>query len=136
VGRAHRVDQGLELGRRFERPKLGQQRGSGHTLAIMSRACEICTTEHGSEVRAEPATHRKIRRLLIEDRVVSLCEAHAARYRASGKSTLLELAAMFREESGRRSLIMRRAPLDRRVFPARPEGRRRNEGRRRSDDAD
>jgi hypothetical protein len=99
----------------------------------MSRACEICANEPGSEARLE--VHGKIRRLLIEDRVVSLCEAHVARYRSSGKTTLVAVSAMFREESGRRSLITRRAPLDRRVFPARPEGRRHNEGRRRTDRA-
>jgi hypothetical protein len=102
----------------------------------MSRTCEVCANEHGSEARREPGTHAKIRRLLIEERIVSLCEAHATRYRSSGKSTLLELAEMFREEAGRRSLLTRRAPLDRRVFPARPEGRRRNTGRRGTDHAD
>jgi hypothetical protein len=70
---------------------------------------------------------------LVDERIVSLCEAHAARYRSSGTTSLTELSAMFREDSGRRSLITRRAPLDRRVFPARPEGRRRNAGRRRTD---
>ena len=102
----------------------------------MSRTCEICANEHGSAEPREPATHGKIRRLLIEERVVALCETHAARYRLSGKSTLRELFAMFREETGRRSLVLRRAPLDRRVFPARPEGRRHNVGRRGTDSAD
>jgi hypothetical protein len=95
----------------------------------MSRACEICANEGAADA------HGKVRRFLIEERVVSLCEVHAARYRSSGKTTLVEVSAMFREESGRRSLITRRAPLDRRVFPARPEGRRHNEGRRRTDRA-
>ena len=93
-------------------------------------------TTRGSAA-ARPAEPRgKIRRLLIEERIVSLCETHAARYRVSGKSTLFELSTMFLEEGGRRSLVMRRAPLDRRVFPARPEGRRRNGGRRGTDHSD
>jgi hypothetical protein len=99
----------------------------------MPRACEVCANEGASDAR--PDTNGKARRFLIEDRVVSLCEAHAARYRSSGKTTLVDVSAEFREESGRRSLITRRAPLDRRVFPARPEGRRHNEGRRRTDRA-
>jgi hypothetical protein len=73
---------------------------------------------------------------LIEDRIVSLCEDHAARYRMSGKDSLCEFLALFPEANGKRSLISRRAPLDRRVFPARPEGRRHNTGRRVSDHLD
>jgi hypothetical protein len=99
----------------------------------MPRACEVCANEGASDARRD--AHGKARRFLIDDRVVSLCEAHAARYRSSGKTTLVEVSTVFREESGRRSLITRRAPLDRRVFPARPEGRRHNEGRRRTDRA-
>ena len=106
----------------------------GPRLEIMSRACEICEN-HASQARPQPAAHGKIKRLLVEDRVVSLCEIHAAHYRASGNMTLRELSALFREEAGRRSLLLRRAPLDRRVFPARPEGRRHNGGRRRTDRA-
>jgi hypothetical protein len=101
--------------------------------AIMSRACEVCANDQGTEAARQPAAQGKVRRLLIEERIVSLCETHAARYRSSGKTSLLELSAIFREDSGRRSLITRRAPLDRRVFPARPEGRRRSAGRRSTD---
>jgi len=101
----------------------------------MFRSCEICALEHGSMARFVPA-RGKVRRLLIEDRVVSLCEIHVARYELSGTSTLRELSAIFREQGGRRSLVTRRAPLDRRVFPARPEGRRHNAGRRSTDRAD
>jgi hypothetical protein len=47
--------------------------------------------------------------------------------------SLSELRRLFRESGGKRSLLERRQELDRRVFPARPEGRRRNGGRRSSD---
>jgi hypothetical protein len=95
----------------------------------MPRVCEICAN-------LDPATQpaaagaRRLRRVLVEDRLVCLCEMHAVLFRASGKSTLEELRALFTEPSGRRSLLGRRAPLDRRVFPPRPEGRRSNAGRR------
>jgi hypothetical protein len=40
---------------------------------------------------------------------------------------------VFREGEGKRSLLERRQDLDRRAFPVRPEGRRRNGGRRSTD---
>jgi hypothetical protein len=61
---------------------------------------------------------------------VALCEAHAEKVRAQAPESLAELRRLFRERSGKRSLISRRAPLDRRLFPARPEGRRASQGRR------
>jgi hypothetical protein len=44
-----------------------------------------------------------------------------------------ELRQVFHERKGQRSLIDRRQELDRRVFPARPEGRRYGGGRRAND---
>lgn len=88
----------------------------------MSRTCEAC----GSGARAG----RKIRRVLVDDRIVALCDEHAAEFQLSGAGTVEELRALFPEPDGQRSLIPRRAPLDRRVFPARPEGRRMSDGRR------
>jgi hypothetical protein len=70
--------------------------------------------------------------VLVENRLLTLCEQHAVLFRASGKTTLAELRALFLEPQGRRSMISRRAPLDRRVFP-RPEGRRKSDGRRQND---
>ncbi len=87
----------------------------------MSRPCDVC------------ASKTKVRRILVEDRIIALCEQHAAEVRMSGVTTLRTLRAMFPEPAGRRSLVARRAPLDRRVFPPRPEGRRRSEGRRSGD---
>jgi hypothetical protein len=82
--------------------------------------------EHG----AKPAKVVKLRRLLLEDRIVLLCEAHAEKVRAQAPENLAELRRLFRERTGKRSLISRRAPLDRRLFPPRPEGRRASQGRR------
>lgn len=72
----------------------------------------------------------KLRRILIEDRIVALCEAHAETVRAHAPGSIAELCQLFPEPSGKRSLVGRRAPLDRRIFPARPEGRRAAPGRR------
>jgi hypothetical protein len=48
-----------------------------------------------------------------------------------------ELRAIFREANGKRSPIPRRLEIeDRRVFPPRPEGRRRSYGRRTHDPRD
>src|SRR6185436_10074214 len=66
----------------------------------MSRPCEVCS---GLEP-LHPAGGRT-RRLLIEQRIVALCDQHAAAYRSSGISTLAELRAMFVESSGRRSPV-------------------------------
>jgi hypothetical protein len=94
----------------------------------MERRCEVCVNH------PEAAKSRgKLRRVLVEMRVVALCEEHAEIVARSGVETLAELHALFPEPGGARSLIARRAPLDRRVFPPRPEGRRRNSGRRATD---
>ncbi|HMJ12203.1 MAG TPA: hypothetical protein VK524_12350, partial [Polyangiaceae bacterium] len=75
---------------------------------------------------------KRLRSVLVENRLLCLCEQHAVLFRASGKTTLAELRALFQEPSGHRSLLPRRAPLDRRIFP-RPEGRRTSDGRRHGD---
>jgi hypothetical protein len=87
--------------------------------------------EHGSK----PRKAAKLRRILLEDRILALCEAHAAKVRAAAPASLTELRSLFQERRGKRSLISRRAPLDRRLFPARPEGRRASSGRRSGDAA-
>ena len=85
--------------------------------------------EHGSK----PEKAVKLRRLLIEDRIFELCEAHAEKVRAQAPASITELRRLFREGAGKRALVSRRAPLDRRLFPARPEGRRASQGRRAGD---
>ncbi len=91
--------------------------------------------EARSPASAQPAKTVKLRRILIEDRIVALCEPHAARVREHGPGTIAELRRLFPEPRGKRSLIERRAPVDRRIFPARPEGRRARAGRRSGDAA-
>jgi hypothetical protein len=97
----------------------------------MQRRCEICEASAAGSDKA-PA-EKKLRRVLFEERIVMLCDAHAERARSQDARTIEELRALFREVSGQRSLLSRRSPLDRRVFPARPEGRRGSGGRRVSD---
>ena len=97
----------------------------------MQRCCEVCANLEGSRPPASAGT-RRLRSVLVENRLLTLCEQHAVLFRASGKTTLAELRALFLESQGKRSLLSRRAPLDRRVFP-RPEGRRKSDGRRHND---
>ena len=103
----------------------------------MSRKCELCpavkTRLSAAEQNPKPT---KLRRVLIEDRVLALCERHAEKVRAQGFETVLELRRAFPERGGQRSMLERRATLDRRAFPARPEGRRASAGRRASDPAE
>lgn len=94
----------------------------------MARRCEVC---ENLSPEAPPA--RRLQRFLIEGRVVALCAEHAHAYRETRPETLAAVAELFREETGKRSLLPRRAPLDRRQFPMRPEGRRRSAGRRATD---
>ncbi len=98
----------------------------------MTRKCELCAT---LKTRVSATEHKpaKLRRVLIEDRVVALCSAHAEKVKQKAPATVAALRQAFSERRGQRSLLQRRAPLDRRVFPARPEGRRASSGRRASD---
>jgi hypothetical protein len=99
----------------------------------MARHCEICAARSLSEGRGSPKKKR-LQRLLVHERIVAVCDEHAAL--AGGARTVEELRGLFAEGKGRRSLVDRRAPLDRRLFPPRPEGRRaRPAGRRKSDAA-
>ena len=98
----------------------------------MSRKCELCVP---LKTRVSASEHKpaKLRRVLIEDRVVALCAAHAEKVKQKAPATVAALREAFSERRGQRSLLERRAPLDRRAFPARPEGRRASSGRRASD---
>ena len=100
----------------------------------MARKCELCaalkTRVSAAEQNPKPA---KLRRVLVEDRVVALCELHAEKVRRQAPASIAELRKSFQERRGQRSLLERRAPLDRRAFPARPEGRRATAGRRATD---
>ena len=98
----------------------------------MTRKCELCAT---LEPRVSAGPHRpaKLRRVLVEDRMLALCEAHAQQVKQRAPATVAALREAFPERRGQRSLLERRAALDRRAFPARPEGRRASSGRRASD---
>lgn len=72
--------------------------------------------------------------MLVEGRLLTLCDAHALVIAETPARTLAQIRELFPEPDGRRSLVARRTPLDRRVFPPRPEGRRRSSGRRATDE--
>jgi len=97
----------------------------------MARNCEICAARSLSEGRGTPKKKR-LQRILMHERIIAVCDEHASL--ASGAKTIEELRGLFIEGKGGRSLVDRRSPLDRRLFPPRPEGRRaRPMGRRKSD---
>lgn len=100
----------------------------------MTRKCELCPAVTTRQTAAEQNPKRSpLRRVLVEDRVLALCERHAEKVRAQAPTTLAELRRSYAEQRGKRSLLERRAALDRRAFPARPEGRRASSGRRATD---
>lgn len=74
-----------------------------------------------------------MRRLVIGERLVALCEEHARTVLAADVRDVDSLQGLFKETNGQRSAVDRRSPLDRRVFPPRPERRRHNLGRRSRD---
>ena len=100
----------------------------------MARKCELCATLKtrwsAAEQKPKPT---KLKRVLVEERVIALCELHAAKVRSQAPKSVAELRKSFAERRGKRSLLERRAPADRRAFPARPEGRRASAGRRATD---
>ena len=101
---------------------------------LMARQCELCTPSAAPSVPEKPAPKpSRLRRIAIEDRVLALCQTHADRVRSIAPNTLSELRLRLAEENGQRSLLDRRAAVDRRAFPARPEGRRGAKSRRASD---
>ena len=98
----------------------------------MARSCEVCAHLENRPAVAR-ATRSRLRRVAIDGRIVALCEAHAAAVVDSQAQSLDVLRELFRERGGNRSLVDRRSPLDRRLFPPRPEGRRLSTGRRSND---
>jgi hypothetical protein len=93
--------------------------------------CLICA--HPGAPEHEATSVVPARHVLVGDRLVMLCESHAATLRHHRITNLLDLRRLFVESGGRRSLVDRRDPLDRRAFPPRPEGRRAPRGRRATD---
>jgi hypothetical protein len=97
----------------------------------MHRPCEVCESLSKKNPDLERPT--RVRRVLVADRIVALCALHADQLRRSGARDEQDLCEVFTEPDGRRSLVGRRSPLDRRVFPPRPEGRRCGPGRSHDD---
>jgi hypothetical protein len=95
-------------------------------VGAMALVCEIC-----SALGRSPSG--RARRVLVAERSVTLCRAHALVLQGLPLADTSELRALYREPGGLRSLVGRREALDRRAFPPRPEGRRRGGGRRSSD---
>jgi hypothetical protein len=93
-------------------------------------ACLVCAAR-GSTKRPNP---NRISRVTIQSRSVMLCREHAGLVAINMPKTWDELRAIFAGSLDRRSPIPRRTDYDdRRVFPPRPEGRRKSYGRRRLD---
>jgi hypothetical protein len=100
----------------------------------MARSCEVCS-HLAEKLQAVRTPAVRLRRVAVEGRIVALCESHAAAVMDAEKKSLEVLRGLFREQEGRRSFVDRRSPLDRRLFPPRPEGRRASAGRRAEDEA-
>jgi hypothetical protein len=83
--------------------------------------------------QAPPPRKGRMRRIMLERRIVALCEAHARLVVEQKLDTLDDVHRHFTETTGQRSHLDRRSPLDRRILPPRPELRRRGYGRRSSD---
>jgi hypothetical protein len=97
----------------------------------MAKQCEACAQLALRGGR--PLSNGRVRNLLVEGRLVYLCDAHV---QAVGNPDLCQVECirqLLRETEGQRSLVTRRSPIDRRVFPPRPEGRRLATGRRSTD---
>jgi hypothetical protein len=93
--------------------------------------CLICA--HPGPAGSDATVAQPVRHVLVGDRLIVLCESHAATLRHHRITNLAGLRKLFLEPHGRRSLVDRRDPLDRRAFPPRPEGRRAPGGRRATD---
>ena len=92
--------------------------------------CLVCTAR-GAAKRPTPS---RISRVTIQARTVTLCREHAGQVAIHMPKTWDDLRALFVGSLERRSPIPRRKETDdRRVFPPRPEGRRRAYGRRKPD---
>jgi hypothetical protein len=93
-------------------------------------SCLVCIAR-GATKRPNP---NRISRVTIQSRSVMLCREHAGLVAINMPKTWDELRALFGGSADRRSPIPRRTEYDdRRVFPPRPEGRRKSYGRRRLD---
>ena len=80
-------------------------------------------------------TGTHLSRVVIQGRALDLCRAHATTVVAAMPRTFDDLCGLFVGSAltAPRGIFDRRAPLDRREFPPRPEGRRLGIGRRIAD---
>ena len=88
----------------------------------MAKHCEACSID--SQIERSPGADRRLRNVLIGNRIVHLCDEHARRVLESSVPDVETLMQLARLAGERRSPVDRRGPLDRRMFPPRPEGRR------------
>ncbi len=97
----------------------------------MGRACEVCQSLSESTGALVTLAANGTFRVVVNERVVTLCLEHADEAIAHGTRTLAEIRAHFSEPfPGQRSLVPRRAGDDN---P--PGGERRTRGRRAGDRA-
>lgn len=80
-------------------------------------------------------TGTHLSRVVIQGRALDLCRSHATTVVAAMPKTFDDLCGLFAGVvlTEPRAIFDRRAPLDRREFPPRPEGRRLGIGRRAAD---
>ncbi len=106
-------------------------------MAEVHEGCAVCG--------GRPSPGARMSKVFIEGRTLGLCRDHAATVVAAMPATFDELRALFvgvgmptgaEPAASRRSPLERRGAEDRRVFPPRPEGRRRADGRRAGDPLD
>lgn len=102
-------------------------------MAQVLEGCAVCGGPAGRGGR--------LSRVIIQGRSLDLCRVHAAVVAAARPETFDEMLALFASADAdlaaqsleRRAGPDRRAQVDRRAFPPRPEGRRLNGGRRAED---
>ena len=90
-------------------------------------SCAVCGDGHTNAAN--------LSRVVIQGRALDLCRPHASTVVAAMPKTFDDLCGLFAGVvfPSPRSIFDRRAPLDRREFPPRPEGRRLGIGRRTAD---
>jgi hypothetical protein len=71
--------------------------------------------------------------IVVGDAAIGLCPAHAARLDPKAPAVFETFAAFFEGSGLERRIEVDRRRMDRRMFPPRPELRRKNNGRRKDD---
>src|SRR5262249_53261196 len=123
-------------GRSVENLALAAQRTHNLRMAakVGASSCVVCAAG-GRKSSSGPA---KMSRVIVRGRALTLCREHAGAVAIRMPKTWEDLRQIFAAGSDRRSPLPRRAAEsdDRRVFPPRPEGRRKTTGRRTTDPRD